>query len=501
MGKMYKVYCRVIVVMYIFLIILLGAMNVFYIKDLSLYAADAMKSLVKHESVIYLKNTVDHAIDRIDEKLATTTKEVEKQTLLLSSILESTKEDITIEEIESYVTMMQNTEYGQAVFVVFEYDHSKRFLGKATDITNENDILFLQTIPIALGYIHVFAPKENIYKIVENYVRLDFYNSSYDENEYMWVNKVVNYEGGDNYGIRIIHPNQKETEGSWLSTNTTDIAGNYPYLVELEEIKKSKEVVHSYYFKNKIDDDIVEKISYAKLYEPFDWIVANGIPIHNILDYTTELERDLTRITNTKTWILLVVILVISALSIYLIYAIQKKQNKEIDSYIHQETKKDTLTNAYSRKSADAILQCELMLYKLGKVDVPLIMMLDIDNFKRINDTYGHNVGDIVLQRFVSSVQAAIREQDYLFRWGGEEFILLCKNSDDKHQYIIANRILQCVRETEVVIGETQLRFTVSIGGSFYTKTDSHYTEVIQRADQALYESKRTGKDKYTFYQ
>ncbi len=116
--------------------------------------------------------------------------------------------------------------------------------------------------------------KKQIHDLILN---LKFYR-----NQYFWVNEIVNYEGGDDYAIRIIHQNLKDTEGMYLSTNIRDIQNNLPYKTELEGIIENGEIYQSYYFKNILDDRIIEKLSYAKLYKPYDWIVASGIPYEDI---------------------------------------------------------------------------------------------------------------------------------------------------------------------------------------------------------------------------
>ena len=105
----------------------------------------------------------------------------------------------------------------------------------------------------------------------------------------MWVNEVLNMEGGENYAVRRIHPNLVESEGEYLSTDMQDMKGNYPYLNELEAIRESGSFFHSYYFKNKLNDEIMEKYSYAQYYAPFHWIVATGETIEEAYAYSSEI--------------------------------------------------------------------------------------------------------------------------------------------------------------------------------------------------------------------
>ena len=102
------------------------------------------------------------------------------------------------------------------------------------------------------------------------------------DNGYVWVNRIVNYQGGDKYAIRQIHPNLPHTEGDWLSTNTTDIQGKKPYEVELKGVKKDGEIYFEYYFKKLNSEKIAHKMSFAKLYKPWNWVVATGVYLDDV---------------------------------------------------------------------------------------------------------------------------------------------------------------------------------------------------------------------------
>lgn len=99
---------------------------------------------------------------------------------------------------------------------------------------------------------------------------------------YIWVNRIINYQGGDKYAVRQIHPNLPNTEGQWLSTEILDIKGNKPYEVELTGVKEKGELYFEYYFKKMTSDTIAHKMSYAKLYKPWDWVVATGVYLDDV---------------------------------------------------------------------------------------------------------------------------------------------------------------------------------------------------------------------------
>lgn len=150
---------------------------------------------------------------------------------------------------------------------------------------------------------------------------------------YIWVNHIVNYGGGEKYAIRQIHPNLPHTEGMWLSTNTTDIMGNRPYEAELNGIKKDGELFFDYYFKKMDSEKIVHKISFAKLYKPYDWVVATGVYLDDVDQLiekeTIKMKKTLLRQYHHSFLIALVAILI----SIVIVTIFEKQIRNLIVSY------------------------------------------------------------------------------------------------------------------------------------------------------------------------
>lgn len=130
-----------------------------------------------------------------------------------------------------------------------------------------------------------------------------------------------------------------------------------------------------------------------------------------------------------------------------------------------------------------------------------LFLMIDIDYFKQVNDTYGHPVGDMVLVQFSKLVSAACRKSDTLVRWGGEEFLVVCRDSDDTYPAKLAERLRSQVDNHEFTIGEGRiLRCSCSIGFAgfpFYPPFPGYFgwSQIIEMADQALYIAKKSGRN------
>lgn len=155
----------------------------------------------------------------------------------------------------------------------------------------------------------------------------------------------------------------------------------------------------------------------------------------------------------------------------------------------------DGLTGAFNRLAFDTQLSKLVTENKRGFS----LMMIDIDNFKLINDSYGHQIGDRVLSALVQKCKQLIREGDFLARYGGEEFVIIFPGASLRDTVKKGAEICTKVSATEYAVDETSgskpLSFTVSIGVSVRRREDST-ASLIERADKALYQAKHTGKNK-----
>lgn len=150
----------------------------------------------------------------------------------------------------------------------------------------------------------------------------------------------------------------------------------------------------------------------------------------------------------------------------------------------------DKLTGAWNRRRLEECVRSEMD--RLNRYEQPLsLLIIDIDHFKSINDQHGHAVGDQVLQALTSLLQNRLRGTDALARWGGEEFIVLCPNTDRSTAAVLAERLRhQIERASFPVIGQ----LTVSIGAAECHASDT-WEEWFQRADEALYRAKAGGRN------
>ncbi|MGB4335653.1 MAG: diguanylate cyclase [Chromatiaceae bacterium] len=151
----------------------------------------------------------------------------------------------------------------------------------------------------------------------------------------------------------------------------------------------------------------------------------------------------------------------------------------------------DNLTGTLNRLGAIGRLQ-ELASLATRHGHTFALMMLDLDHFKIINDQYGHATGDEVLKGFTETVRAHIRTSDFLCRWGGEEFLLVCPHLDLDNADRLAEKLRQAVESVSFL---ADIRLTTSIGIAGF-KPDESVTRLIERADQALYSAKEAGRNR-----
>ena len=147
----------------------------------------------------------------------------------------------------------------------------------------------------------------------------------------------------------------------------------------------------------------------------------------------------------------------------------------------------DTLTGVYNRNKLN-----EIVIGRQKYDAIYSIIIMDIDDFKVINDTHGHKVGDEILKEFADILKSVTRKSDFLGRWGGEEFIIICSDIKKDQALAVAEKIREKVEDFDFY---KDLKITASFGVAQYTKGIS-YDELFVLADSALFKAKRSGKNK-----
>lgn len=155
----------------------------------------------------------------------------------------------------------------------------------------------------------------------------------------------------------------------------------------------------------------------------------------------------------------------------------------------------DGLTGLYNRKYLDDFID-KKMPYESKLGTTYSVMFLDIDYFKMINDTYGHDAGDIVLQKLSKTMKDSITESEFIIRFGGEEFLIIMKNPTEESAHLLATKINKEFEKIIFTFNNESFSKTVSIGYSFFPGDTDQIWKCIKFADLCLYEAKETGRNK-----
>lgn len=161
----------------------------------------------------------------------------------------------------------------------------------------------------------------------------------------------------------------------------------------------------------------------------------------------------------------------------------------------------DSLTGLFNRRYFEEILSNEMDIAK-RHADTNSLLVIDIDNFKYVNDNYGHMHGDTVIKMIASIMKGRLRETDVLCRIGGEEFVAICRRSDKKNVIELAEDIRATVENQITYVGKDEIKVTISIGIATVTtdNIDTHAENIFNFADIALYKSKEKGRNRVTHY-
>ncbi len=169
---------------------------------------------------------------------------------------------------------------------------------------------------------------------------------------------------------------------------------------------------------------------------------------------------------------------------------------EEAQKQLKEQANRDYLTGLYNRRYFNEIAQ-DLIYISKREQKVFSVILLDIDKFKYINDTYGHNVGDDVLKILSNTLVETLRESDIIARFGGEEFAILLPFTDIEGARVIAEKLRTTVANKKVITPDGDIiRFTVSLGVTSILPDDKSIDQTVNRADKALYKAKRSGRNR-----
>lgn len=171
-------------------------------------------------------------------------------------------------------------------------------------------------------------------------------------------------------------------------------------------------------------------------------------------------------------------------------------KNRSLVKQLQELSIKDPLTGLYNYRYLQTCLDDEIeRSTRYGHTF--FILMIDIDHFKDVNDQFGHLFGDFVLKNIGQVIQDQLRSTDRLFRYGGEEFLVLMNEIKQEDALNTVRRLMEALRGHTFKQGENATRLTASMGGAFFPKDAKDKIDLIRKADQALYRAKGDGRDRF----
>jgi diguanylate cyclase (GGDEF)-like protein len=179
------------------------------------------------------------------------------------------------------------------------------------------------------------------------------------------------------------------------------------------------------------------------------------------------------------------------------------KNPKVVEIHIFEKTVKasryDSLTKLYNRQFFDETIEREINRARRHNLDLS-VLFFDLDDFKHINDSFGHLAGDKVLQHIAQIILSEKRSEDIATRYGGEEIVLILPETDKVNAMVLGERIRQRVAATEIRYKGNRIRLTISGGLASYPFNASNTPDLMKCADQALYRAKGSGKNNISFF-
>jgi len=202
----------------------------------------------------------------------------------------------------------------------------------------------------------------------------------------------------------------------------------------------------------------------------------------------------------TASEVLVVAILFFGAVFVLLVCLLAYRTTQELKRIfvLEQETNTDPLLGIFNRRFLDRRMQEEVLRAKRYRLDLALLM-LDIDNFKLVNDTWGHQTGDLVLKHLTQLLVESLRQTDILARFGGEEFVILLPHTPEQDALKLAEKLRRIVEQTPLH-RTPELHMTVSIGSASLLPDVDDASSLLERADKSMYRAKQEGRNRVVSY-
>ena len=310
----------------------------------------------------------------------------------------------------------------------------------------------------------------------------------------------------DYHGNTLYHPNHY-----YMTINRWNFERNGVKVIRLliQSALKHPDGTYVKYLAYNPDGSPKEKVSFVKIYKPLKIVIGNGVYL-NYLDKKllkqkqnmNNLLKDILLKLSIASLIILLIMLIITYYFSNKLKQLFTKYDKELNEEKNQLFLKasfDSLTSLHNREHFLFELQERISLAKRENNKLA-ILFIDLDHFKEINDSLGHDYGDIVLKITAERLKNSVRDSDIIARFGGDEFVILLNNIHNVDEIIeFCDRILNKLKET-ITLQNNNYHISASIGISISPDDSIDSDNLIKYADIAMYKAKKSGKDRFAFY-
>lgn len=352
----------------------------------------------------------------------------------------------------------------------------------------------------------VFVNKKVIDDIVIERLTKRIRNTVLIGNEKIYVSKIHRIDDAVASLEILVHPTNLKKEKDIIAFDEIDEKMELFNQDNLEEILENRELVHEVNIKGHLDEHEDHVYVVSGIYENYNWILS--VPFRaDEIEKKIDIERKSLNIKRGKEIVLFSAIIVAAIGMIYVIYSIielrdkVKNENKKLIEAgksignelvaMRDKANLDPLTNLYNRR---AIEEKFMSFMRRNQFVDYSVLMCDIDDFKDINDSYGHDFGDYVLRKVADTISNTLRKEDVVSRWGGDEFLVVLFDSEINTSLIVGEKIKKAIEGLLIENNGVSLKITISIGIA-KSYSGLKYQEVISLADVALYKSKNAGKN------
>ncbi len=323
--------------------------------------------------------------------------------------------------------------------------------------------------------------------------------SSEEEGTVYWVDRMTALDNGNVSRVRVLDPLNPGRVGMALDKGGV---GNGPDCFATEgllDLEPGSQLVAKEDAEWTEADGrrmTVPTITCSQYYKPYSWAICGAFRL-DLVGVGAVNSQEVARKATIRLGIrLALVFAAILAIAVFLILRNSARYFNFRHRRLRDQVERDALTGANTRAYGQQLLREAFARFEKNSEASPVLMVLDVDKFKSINDTWGHDIGDVALKHVVKAATKVMRGRDCVIRWGGDEFIAVMYRLEHARSEAVANRLRKAIGDTQVKSGDQSFQVTVSVGVTWFRFGDADYTEALKRADTALYQSKELGRNR-----